>query len=219
MNLCLRPPCGKGKLSHFFGGFLCLRPPCGKGKLSPFFGGFVFACGRPVGRGNSGIFSAVLSWLAFVRAGWRAPSEAGAFGSDRPRKREPSGAGALGSGRPRERTPSGAEALGSGRPSGAGALGSGRPRERTLSGAGALGSGLPCERALSERPCFALKFFAPRFARKCVYSKIFRSALRAEVFVFLDFSFRAARATVIEQVSWRLARAARSSSLQWRGNC
>ena len=195
-----------------------MRPPCGKGKRSHFFGGFVFA-GRRVGRGNSRIFSAVLSWLAFVRAGWRAPSEAGALGSDRPRKRKPSGAGALGSGRPRERTPSGAEALGSGRPSGASALGSGRPRERTLSGAGALGSGRPCERALSERPCFALKFFAPRFARKCVYFKIFRSALRAEVVYVQYFSLRAARATVIEQVSSRLARAARSSSLQWRGNC
>ena len=188
---CLRPPCGKGKRSHFFGGFVCLRPPCGKGKRSHFFGGFVFA-GRRVGRGNSRIFSAVLSWLAFVRAGWRAPSEAGALGSDRPRKRKPSGAGALGSG---------------------------RPRERTLSGAGALGSGRPCERALSERPCFASKFFAPRFARKCVYFKIFRSALRAEVVYVQYFSLRAARATVIEQVSSRLARAARSSSLQWRGNC
>ena len=165
MNLCTRPPCGKGKLSHFFGGFVCLRPPCGKGKLSHFFGGFVLAgvCAR-----------GVASALGSGRSRERPPSEAEALGSGRPRERAPSGADALGSGSPRERTP----------------LGSGRPRERTPSGADALGRGRPRERtplregfvravvfclkffrsALRAEVCFTLKNFAPRFARKCLFS-------------------------------------------------
>ena len=112
----------EGETLAFFRRF-CLRwPPCGKGKLSHFFGGFVLA-----GVCAGGVASA----LGSGRSRERPPSEAEALGSGRPRERTPSGADALGSGSPRERTPLGSGRLRERTPSGADALGSGRPRERT----------------------------------------------------------------------------------------
>ena len=113
----------EGETLAFFRRFcLCLRPPSGKGKLWHFFGGFVLAgvCAR-----------GVASALGSGRFRERPPSEARALGSGRPRERTPSGADALGSGSPRERTPLRSGRPRERTPSGADALGSGRPRERT----------------------------------------------------------------------------------------